>query len=410
MFRSITVALVCAAAWSLALTASADPSARPVTLEEAVARALNAAPALKAREELVTAAEAQIAQSGVLPNPTLEAEIENAAGSGRFSGFDQAEMTLGVSQRLERGGKREGRVALAETERDAAALERDRARATVAFEARKAFVELFAAEIARDNASARLKAAIEIEATARRRVAAARDPLTTKLRAEIQTAEAKTARDQADRDVKNAKRALALLWGEPAAPFEIDASALRNPPHTRTTTANTALDLKASELAARRAARKVDLEKANASSDVSLGVGIRRFEEGGEVAGVLSLSMPIALFDDNQANIDRAAAEQRAADLDAADARQRHLTSLIALEEEETRARAELDALRADLLPRAKASLAEGRRGYNAGAFSYQEVAEAQRTLSDLTTREVAALRSLHIAAANLDRIKGIEP
>jgi cobalt-zinc-cadmium efflux system outer membrane protein len=357
----------------------------------------------------VTAAEAQIAQSGVLPNPTLEAEIENAAGSGRFSGFDQAEMTLGVSQRLERGGKREGRVALAQAERDTAALERDRARATVAFEARKAFVELFAAEIARDNAAARLKAAGEIQAMAARRVAAARDPLTTKLRAEIQTAEAKTARDQADREVKNAKRTLALLWGDPAASFDIDAAALRNPPRERMTT-GTAPDLKASELAARRAARKVDLEKANASTDVSLGVGIRRFEEGGEVAGVLSLSMPIAIFDDNQANIDRAAAEQRAADLDAADTRQRHQTTLIALEEEEARARAELDALRADLLPRARAALAEARRGYNAGAFSYQDVAEAQRTLGDLTTREVAALRSLHIAAATLDRIKGIEP
>src|SRR5262245_53003781 len=124
MSRCITVALVCAAAWSLVLIAQAAPSARKVTLEEAVARALNAAPALKAREELVTAAQAQIAQSGALPNPTLDAEVENVAGSDRFSGFDQAEMTVSLSQRFERGGKRESRVALAEAERDGAAVER----------------------------------------------------------------------------------------------------------------------------------------------------------------------------------------------------------------------------------------------------------------------------------------------
>jgi outer membrane protein, heavy metal efflux system len=407
MSRCITVALVCAAAWSLALIAQAAPSARKVTLEEAVARALNAAPALKAREELVTAAEAQIAQSGALPNPTLDAEVENVGGSDRFSGFDQAEMTLGLSQRLERGGKRESRVALAEAERDGAAVERERARAGVAFEARKAFVELFAAEAARDNAAARLTAAREIQAMASRRVAAARDPLTVKLRAEIQTAEARTAHDQADRDVKNAKRTLALLWGDPAASVEIDARALRNPPPVHAHKAESAPDLQVSEIAARRATRKLDLERANAAADVTVGVGIRRFEEGGDVAGVLSLSVPIAVFDDNQGAIDRAAAEERAAALDIADARQRHAASLITLEEDAARAHAELDALRKDLLPRARSALAEARRGYNAGAFAYQEVAEAQRMLNELAAREIAALRALHIADANLDRLTG---
>lgn len=407
MFRCITVALVCAAAWSLAHVASADPSARRVTLEEAVARALNAAPALKAREELVTAAQAQIAQSGALPNPTLDAELENVGGSDRFSDFEQSELTLGVSQRLERGGKRRNRVALAEAERDTAALERNRTQASVAFEARKAFVELFAAEAARDNAATRLKAAREIQAMAARRVAAARDPLTVKLRAEIQTAEARTAHDQAEREVKNAKRTLALLWGDPTASFEIDARALRNPPRTHAHNAEGALDLKVSEIAARRATRKLDLERANAASDVTVGVGIRRFEEGGDVAGVLSLSMPIAVFDDNQGAIDRAAAEERAAALDVADARQRHAASLIALEEEAVRAHGELDALRKDLLPRARTALAEARRGYNAGAFAYQEIAEAQRMLNELAAREIAALRALHIADADLDRLTG---
>jgi cobalt-zinc-cadmium efflux system outer membrane protein len=407
MFRCISVALVCAAALSLTLTAQAAPSARRVTLEEAVARALNAAPALKAREELVTAAQAQIAQSGALPNPTLDAELENVGGGGGFEGFEQSELTVGVSQRFERGGKRQSRVALAEAERDVATLERERTRATVAFEARKAFIDLFAAEAARDNATARLKAAREIQAMATRRVAAARDPLTVKLRAEIQTAEARTAHDQADREAKSAKRALALLWGDPAASFEIDARTLRRPPSQHAHDTQAAPDLRAGEIAARRAARKLDLERANASSDVSLGVGIRRFEEGGDIAGVLSLSVPIAVFDDNQGNIDRAAAEQRAAELDAADARRRYAASLITLEDEETRARSELEAIQKELLPRAKRALAEARRGYNAGAFTYQEVAEAQRILGELDTREITALRALHLADANLDRIAG---
>jgi len=68
MFRFITVALVCAAAWSLVQAATAEPvpgtRLRGVTLEEAIARALDASPGLRAKEELV-AGVGFIALSGV---------------------------------------------------------------------------------------------------------------------------------------------------------------------------------------------------------------------------------------------------------------------------------------------------------------------------------------------------------
>jgi cobalt-zinc-cadmium efflux system outer membrane protein len=412
MFRYITVALVCAAAWSLAQAASAEPSARaharPVTLEEAVALALDASPGLRARGELIVGADAQVRQSGVLPNPTIQGELENFGGSGRFSDLDESELTLGLTQRLERGGKRESRVAVATAEREAALVEQERARLNVAFDARKAFVEVFAAQRALDHAGGRLKAAREIESMAVRRVTSARDPITVQLRAEIQTAEAKTAREQAEHDLHNAKRTLALLWGKPDAAFTIDMASLKQPPsEPKAEAPSSAPDVKAREVAARRASAKVDLEEANARPDVTVGFGVRRFENGGDLAGVLSLSVPLALFDTNQGNIDRAAAERRAAEFDVADAKQRYQTALVVLEEEVARSRAELDALRGALLPRARRALAAARRGFDAGAFGYQEIAEAQRILNELTTRETSALRTLHIAYASIDRLSG---
>ncbi|MEQ1864097.1 MAG: TolC family protein [Micropepsaceae bacterium] len=411
MFRCITVALVGVAAWSLVQAAMAEPAAgtrlRGVTLEEAIARALDASPGLRAKDELVAGADAQVRQSGVWPNPTVEAELENFGGSGRFSDLDESELTLAVTQRIERGGKRAGRSSVAEADRDAAALERERMRLGVIFDARKAFVELFAAQAALDNAKVRLKAASEIEAMAARRVNAARDPVTVKLRTEIQTAEARTARDQAERDLHNAKRTMALLWGEPDTEFAIDATSLKVPPDAKGQPAQTSLDIEARQIAVRRAEARLHLEQANARSDVSVGVGVRRFENGGDLAGVLTVSMPLAIFDGNASNIDRAAAEHRAAELDVADIKQRHLAAIVRLEEEVARSRAELDAVRNELLPRAKSALAAARRGYDAGAFSYQEVAEAQRVLNELMGREVAALRTLHIAHADLDRTNG---
>jgi cobalt-zinc-cadmium efflux system outer membrane protein len=80
---------------------------------------------------------------------------------------------------------------------------------------------------------------------------------------------------------------------------------------------------------------------------------------------------------------------------------------LVGFEEEAARSRAELEMLRKELLPRAESALAAARHGFNAGAFGYQEIAEAQRILNELNAREIAALRQLHLAHANLDRLAG---
>ena len=410
MFRYISAALFCAAAWSFVSAAMAEPNGRAntITMEEAVRRALDASPGLKARDELVAGADANVRQSGAWPNPTIEGQLENFGGSGRFSDIDESELTLGLTQRIEHAGKREGRLAVAAAEREGAVLERERKQLDVRFDARRAFVEVVTAQAALDNAASRLKAAKEIEAMAARRVNAARDPITVKLRAEIQTAEARTAHAQAEHDLHNAKRTLAVLWGEPDAEFAADASSLQPPPGTkRDLAALPSPDVQAREIAAQRAAAKVELERANGRSDVSVGLGVRRFENGGDLAGVLTLSMPLAVFDTNQGNVYRAAAERRAADLDVEDARRRYLTALVALEEDVARSRAEYDAVHDELLPRARAALKAARHGYDAGAFGYQDLAESQRILNELTDREIEALRKLHLAHASLDRLTG---
>jgi cobalt-zinc-cadmium efflux system outer membrane protein len=198
------------------------------------------------------------------------------------------------------------------------------------------------------------------------------------------------------------------MWGTSDEAFEIDGTPLWvMPPEVPKQVRASSAEVRAREIAASRAAARLALEQANARSDVSVGVGVRRFEDGGDLAGVLSVSVPIALFDDNQGNIDRAAAESRAAELDVADAKQRHAIELVGLEEEAARSRAALDMLRGELLPRAKSALGAARHGFNAGAFGYQEIAEAQRILAELNAREITLLRQLHLAHANLDRLAG---
>jgi outer membrane protein, heavy metal efflux system len=410
MSRWTYAALVCAVLWCAPAAFAGDvaPSTgvKPITLKEAIARALDASAAVKAREERVGGAEAGVRQSGVLPNPEIDVELENFAGSGPFKDLDDSELTLGVSQRIERGGKRDGRVAVAQFDRDIAAIERDTARLDAAAEARRAFYEVSAGTALVKVRKAGLDSAREIEAMAIRRVRSARDPVTVKLRAEIQTAEAKGAYDRAVLALETAKRKLASLWGDPAATFSVDDAALFVVPEGDATAPSGASpDIKIKEATARRAAAKVELENANARSDVSVGLGVRRFENGGDLAGVLSLSVPLAIFDVNQGNIDQAAAERRAADLEVIEAQRVAEREALSLRNDVTSARAEALAIRSELLPRAEEALRAARRGYDLGAFSYLELSESQRTLNEIRAREVEVLRDLQFALAALDRL-----
>src|SRR3546814_7894514 len=87
--------------------------AQPLSLDQAVERAIAASPEISAGEAGVDAARADQIQARVRPNPTLSVDMDNAAGTGGYGIFKQSEMTLPYSHPLQRGGERSARIALA---------------------------------------------------------------------------------------------------------------------------------------------------------------------------------------------------------------------------------------------------------------------------------------------------------
>ena len=405
MYR-LMVAALCGAAWCSSLVQADDirhPKDRGIAVEEAVTRALAASPSIKARDERVKGSDAAIRQSDTLPNPEIDVELENFAGSGQLRNFGESELTLGVSQRIERGGKRSGRVAVAVAERDIAVIERSRSFLQTALAAQRAFYDVCAAELLLAAHRQGFDAATRIETLAKRRVASARDPITVKLRAEIQTTIARGEVDRAQVTSAAAKKTLAGLWGSTDTNFDVDTTSfLSIPDQDPAVDVSASPEMQSAEAAARRADAMVTSENAKAQTDVSVGVGLRRFQADNEVAGVLSLSVPLVVWDSNQGNIERSAAERLAAELDIAEARRIAEHEILTLQADATSARAEAMSIRTQLLPRAEQALTAARNGYDLGAFSYLELSESMRTLSELRRREVEVLRNLHAARTSL--------
>lgn len=90
-------------------TVSAQPVAGPMTVDELVARAVADNPELKAARAEIDAATGRRRQAGLRPNPVLE-----FAGQKALSPDNS--LNVGVSLPLDLNGRREGRVAVAESE------------------------------------------------------------------------------------------------------------------------------------------------------------------------------------------------------------------------------------------------------------------------------------------------------
>lgn len=107
--------------WKIAATlfagvaglAASPLAAEPLTLEQAVDKAIAAAPELAAKEASVAAARASARQASFRPNPIVAIEAENFAGTGTYSVLEQPEVTVTYAQPIERGGKRSARMAYA---------------------------------------------------------------------------------------------------------------------------------------------------------------------------------------------------------------------------------------------------------------------------------------------------------
>jgi cobalt-zinc-cadmium efflux system outer membrane protein len=391
---------------SPAAATAQDRAMAPMTREAAIARALAASPEIEAASASIVAAEAGLRQASRRPNSTLDILTENVVGSGPFRGADRAETTFTYSQPLELGGDHRARRHVAEHDLDAAKLTAEARRLDLIRDVEAAFVGAQAASALLSIAEERLETSRALAKAVERRVAAARDPLMAESRAQGQLASVEADTVSARAMAVMARARLASFWGEsdPGAIDLVSFDALRAPvPDAGGSAPEAAL----AQLDEERADARIGLERARALPDPTIHVGARRFSQDGESAAIVGVTVPLSIFDRRTGAIAQARADRERARYDRAArerARGREVASLVA---QLDIAKTEVAALDDLVLPRAKEALARARDGYALGAFSYLDLFDAQRALTDARQRRVSALRTYHLAEADLARLTG---
>ena len=395
------------------IVASARPTSA-LTLAEAIDAAMAANPELAALEHEKHALAAAVEQARLLPNPELQAEVENVAGSGGREGDEAAESTLRLTQRLELGGKRSARTRVAASAADAANAELELRRREVIATVKTAFAALLAARQRVSLAKDLEELANEALRSAGSAVGAGAMSSAERDRARLGVTKATSERVLRERQAAAARAALAATWGGSTVVSgdivgHLDVPIVLPP---RDVVLSTALgehpDILRAEASIAERAATVSLARANRVPDVTVAAGGRHFNDDGDVAALFSLSAPLPLFDRNQgaiaeaeARLARAREERRSADV-------RLHTSLSAAYDLCVAADEQRALLDDSVLPAAARALETTTVAHKNGLFSYHDVLEARRILYGLRADRIDRLEERFVATVEIERISGL--
>ena len=400
MLPKLRTALLAAA---LAFPASVA-LAEPITLEQAIVKAIEAAPSMRANEAAIAAAQAGRTQAGVRPNPTITVENENFIGTGPIGIFRQAEVTATYSQTIERGGKRDARIGVAEREIGLAEASARVAQLDLAAQVERAFIDLLIAREAVRIAEYRLSTEQGIEREALRRVRGYKDPLFVETRAAARVAQARIDLQQAQARLVATKNRLGSFWGGDGASVDPsgDFGWL-----TRERRKLAAADEALAEAEIDRSRATVALEQTRATQDFTVSGGARFLRGTNDVALVAGITIPLGRFDRNQGGIERAQAERLRAELTAEAQRLDRLRRLASLNGDADAAKTRADAIMAEVWPRATKTLAQVREGYNRGGFTFRDVQDAADAILQVQDKWLEAVRQYRDLQTEIDRLTG---
>jgi cobalt-zinc-cadmium efflux system outer membrane protein len=384
-----------------------------VTLQDALALALARHPQLAVYPYDLRAADALILQAGLRPNPELGVEVEDVGGRGERRGFDAAQTTLGISQPIELGGKRAKRTRVASLDKELVQWDYRAARLDVMREATRAFFTVLAAQERLALAERLLELSRQAQTAVAQRVKAGKDSPVDELRANVAFSESQIERQKAEKALIAARQGLAAMWGSRAPVFEKAADdfyAVSGPrPWAEMIAAmegNPDLARWGTEEDRRRAALR--LEKAQAAPDISVGGGVRRYEQTDDEAFVLGLTVPLPLFNRNQGGILAATANLAKTRRQYEAAQVRTLAALSGTTGALAAAYEQVTISRNEVLPQAQQAFEAARQGYEQGKFDYLYILDAQRTLFRTQAQYVDAVEAYHQAQADVQRLIGV--
>ncbi|CAN5198825.1 TolC family protein [soil metagenome] len=412
MFSKAATRFACATALLVSPWLTGMSYAQTLTLQSALARALAASPRLTAAERDIGIAAGQRMQAGALINPDLSYEQDDSAGSGKYRGTRLAQTTLQISQVVELFGKRDARIAVGQAGVETTAIQRKAVRLEVLSDTAIAFLSVLGLQRRIQILDEQVAAIEKITPLLQRRVEAGASSPAETGRVEVAAALVKADRERTRAALASARRELAVLMGDTAPKFAAVSGRLGvtgRPPSFQAVVAMIDANPQLMRWTAVYAQRNAELLLARLRPypDVRVAAGWRHFNETNDDAVRLTLSVPIAVFDQNQGNI--LSAQENLAKTRTEREASRNTLIVLAGRAYDTLQGAlrELAVLRESALPKSRQAADAIAEGYGQGRFSLLELLDAQASVVQARLREQEAEQNFHVAVATIEGLVG---
>jgi outer membrane protein, heavy metal efflux system len=408
-FSVRTLALACAL-W--VGVASAQSGAEPLTLSAAMKRALDQNPELQGFAFELRAQEARIGEAGLRPVTSAEALLEDAGGTGDRRGLDAAQTTLSLSHIFELGGKREGRVAVAEAARSRMQTELAARQLDVVAEVARRFIETLHEREGLRIAEEGTRLAERTREAASRRAQAALAPAAEIARAEVRVSQAMLELEHAEHELESSRVFLAAAMGERTVRFgdavgDLFATNAITPLDELLERVEQSPELVRFADEARLRDAELRLAELKRRPDIRGQLGVRRYEQGDDVALMAGVSVPLQSARRATYGIDIARADRARTDAEREAALLRVQAQLRAQYREIEHLQLESRTLRETIVPQLQNALERTELAFQRGRYSYLELTDAQRELLNARGRLSDVAANIHILRVEIERLTG---
>jgi cobalt-zinc-cadmium efflux system outer membrane protein len=393
--------------------ASVAPAQPALTLDQVVARFIERNLAVEAARHRVDVARAEQIAARLRPNPTLTFTAENLPFAGPTPASQLYEVGATYSQPIERGDKRLHRREVADATVAVAEAHLGETLAQRLLEAKRAFYEALAARQAVEQASeSRLAFQALVDVTeARFKEGAVAEAEVLKVR--LERARFDAAAGQAQLALRQAGIRLLGLLGETdfsaagavAGEAALDAPILPELEALKAEALRQRPTVRAAEQSIALAERRLALERARGTADVSPFFGLKRVGENSTV--LLGIAIPLPITDRNEGGVARATAEQRVARTELALRRNDVLAEVESAYQAWLSARERTAAFEQGLLRQADEAQAIALRAYEEGAVDLLAYLEAQRTRAEIRRQHLQSLLDARVALLVLEHAVG---
>lgn len=410
MIRPIRAAVAAAV---LCVCAPAHAGAASLlSLDDAFRRVMETHPDLASYRFTQDARRAEADLARQAPPLRLAVDAENLLGTGGASGFQGAELTLSLASVIERGGKRDARLGVADERLQGVELLREAKRLDLLAEVARRYLDATAATALAALTSDDLAQREQLVAAATERRKAGIEQSSAPLAAEAARLRVAADMERSVRAAGHARRRLAVLWGGSGADFElapIDLGALPPLPDYGTLVRLLAETPELQQFAheARLREARLQLARTTRVADIDWQVGVRRLQAGSDWGLVGSVSIPFGSASRAEPGIRAAEVELSAIEFEREGQRRALQATLAEAWGQLDLAIAHARRIQTDVLPALQRAAEAAERSYRAGASSHLEWTQLQGEILVARRERLDAALTAHRALIELQRLTG---